>query len=214
MASPIKQQCGGEQKAYHHGDLRNACIKAAMELIEDGGLSRVTLRGVSEQIGVSRSAPYRHFRNKRDLLAACAAEGFRKLERSLKESIATAGSNPVDQFFAGSLAYARFGSNHPELYRLMFSSNIGDSEYPEIAETSGASFQVPVDLLTAAQADGSVKHAYPRLQAFALWSALHGVVNLHIDSRPSHIFDGEALEDNVNGIIAVLWQGLSAHPTV
>ncbi len=213
MSERNEQPGGGDTDAlrgYHHGDLRNACIEAALALIEEEGLAAVTLRAVSERVGVSRSAPYRHFKDKRYLLAACAAEGFRVMERMVREAADAAQGNAVEQFIAGSLAYARFGSRHPRLYQLMLSSDLGDSEFSELAETSGAAFQVPVSLLAEAQREGMVKQADPRLQAFALWSALHGVVNLHIDSRPTWVFDGEALEENIRGILAVLWEGLKA----
>ena len=64
---------------YHHGDLGNACIAAALDLIRHEGIEAVTLRAVAQRIGVSRSAPYRHFIDKRALLAACAERGFRDL---------------------------------------------------------------------------------------------------------------------------------------
>lgn len=197
-------------RPYHHGDLRNACIDAALGIIEEEGLAGVTLRSVSERIGVSRSAPYRHFKDKRELLAACTTHGFRQLEQAVKKAADAIEGNTVEQFIAGSLAYAYFGAEHPRLYNLMFSSEMSDREYPEAAEAGAASFQVPVDLLAAAQREGMVKQGDPRLQAFALWSTLHGVVTLHIDSTPHDIFDSEALEENVRGILAVLWEGLAS----
>ncbi len=57
-----------DSRPYHHGDLHNACVRAALELLEAEGLEAVTLRGVAERAGVSRSAPYRHFSDKRALL--------------------------------------------------------------------------------------------------------------------------------------------------
>lgn len=213
MSKHTEQASGvdsSSERGYHHGDLRNACIEAALALIVEEGLAAVTLRAVSERVGVSRSAPYRHFKDKRYLLAACAAEGFRMMERAVREAADAAQGNAVEQFIAGSLAYARFGVGHPRLYQLMLSSDLGDSEFAELAETSSAAFQVPVNLLATAQREGMVKQTDPKLQAFALWSALHGVVNLHIDSRPTWVFDGEALEENIRGILAVLWDGLKA----
>jgi AcrR family transcriptional regulator len=203
---------GNRGSTYHHGDLRNACIKAALELIEGEGVPAVTLRAVAERVGVSRSAPYRHFKDKRALLAACTAHGFRLMERKIREAADAEGGDPMAQFHAGCLAYARFGAEHPRLYPLLFSGDLSDGEYPELAAAGSDAFQVPIDLLTAAQEAGVVKRSDPRLQAFALWSTLHGVVNLHIDSRPNEVFDSSALEENIRSIIGVLWEGLAATP--
>src|SRR5688572_4433622 len=71
---------------YHHGDLRHALLQAALHTIQDQGVEALTLRGVGQKLGVSRTALYRHFADKSALLAAVAREGFRTLRLSLLEA--------------------------------------------------------------------------------------------------------------------------------
>ena len=193
---------------YHHGDLRGACISVALELLLNQGIQEVTLRHVAKRAGVSHNAPYRHFKTKRDLLGACAAQGFVMLERAVTEAVEAVGANPIEQLFAGSQAYALFGANHPPLYKLMFSSDLSDTEFPEIGSAGTTAFGVPVKFLKAAQATGIVRKADARVQAFTLWSVLHGIVSLNIDSRPTQIVDTDALDANLRGVLAVLLEGL------
>lgn len=197
-----------DKRPYHHGDLRNACITAALELLHVLGINGVTLRSVAEKAGVSHSAPYRHFATKRDLLAACAARGFRMLEYEVTKAASSSGDNPVEQLINGSFAYARFASDHPHHYRLMFGDELADAEYPEIAEAGKLAFGVPILFFEAAQKAGIVRKSDPRIQAFALWSALHGVVNFHIDSRSTQIADASAIDGNLRSILSILLEGL------
>ena len=71
------------KSTYHHGDLANALVKAALELVEQGGAEAVSLRDLTQSLGVSRAAPYRHFEDRDALLAAVAARGFEDLNLSL-----------------------------------------------------------------------------------------------------------------------------------
>ncbi|HYM69483.1 MAG TPA: helix-turn-helix domain-containing protein, partial [bacterium] len=74
------------KRSYHHGDLREALLRAAIDLVADVGPRGFTLREVARRAGVSHNAPYRHFRDKEELIAAVAAEGFRELTRAMLEA--------------------------------------------------------------------------------------------------------------------------------
>ena len=75
-------------KPYHHGHLREALLEAAVRLIAEVGPTAFTLREVARRAGVSHNAPYRHFRNREDLIAAVAAQGFRELTRAMTDAAA------------------------------------------------------------------------------------------------------------------------------
>jgi AcrR family transcriptional regulator len=75
--------------SYHHGDLRGALVKAAVTEIERGGYENLSLRELAESLGVSRAAPYRHFADRRALLAAVAADGFDRLTAIYRNAIAS-----------------------------------------------------------------------------------------------------------------------------
>ena len=210
------------QRSYHHGDLRNACLRSALELLEEGGLEAVTLRAVAERTGVSRSAPYRHFATKRALLAAAAAPGFRRLHDAIAAARDTAGDDPQTRLTAGCGAYARFGAGHPHLYRLMFAGDfcegplfgnrtpVEESEFPELIEAGNDAFDSLVEGLEEAQAQGALRPRDPRAQAVAVWSMIHGVMSLYLDNRTAYArHETAALEAVLQEVLAIAFEGLA-----
>src|SRR5271154_5928181 len=110
-----------ESPAYHHGDLRRSLIDAALALVTEEQDWTFSLRAVARRAGVSHNAPYNHFADKRDLLAAVAATGF----ATLGERIVTATSGIENARMAlvkSALVYITFGVENPAHYRLMFGS--------------------------------------------------------------------------------------------
>lgn len=195
-------------KPYHHGDVRNACVKAALSLAKSADLASVTLRNVADRVGVSRTAPYRHFSSKRDLLAAGAAEGFRQMEQTIRAASDAADGDRVNGLYAGCAAYAKFGSDYPCLYRLMFTSDFNEDEYTELTEAGTSAFACLVEVLEEAQAEGLIKPGSTQAQGVAIWSAIHGVVSLYIDSKPSKVLDTTAVQDNVRLVTTTLLHGI------
>lgn len=207
---PTKIMPSDADKPYHHGDMHNACVTAALQLVGDAGLAGLTLRGVAERIGVSRSAPYRHFGSKRDLLAACAERGFRRLTQALQTASDAAGADTISKLRAGVAAYGAFGADNSHLYKLMFSSDFVAEEYPALSDAGEAAFAVLVKVLEQAQVAGRVKADNTQQQAVAIWSAMHGVVNLYIDSKPSRVLDTTALQANMRQVMNVMLNGVGA----
>lgn len=210
-------------RPYHHGDLRNACVRAALELLEAEGLEALTLRAVAERAGVSRSAPYRHFETKRALLAATAEEGFRLLTDALDQALRKASNDATERLRDGCAAYARFGARYPCLYRLMFAGDLcegplfdseeapEDSEFPELAAAGEAAYDVLINALASAQQTGAIRAREPRSQALAVWAAIHGVMSLYLDNRTSYAHhETEALEAVVSSVLDVVAEGLQA----
>src|ERR1700751_4478700 len=106
------------ERPYHHGDLRRAIVNAALEILSETQSLDFSLRELARRAGVSHNAPYKHFADKRELLAAVSAAGFEALtKRMARES---AGHSARAQLFAMLRAYIRHGVENPALYRLMF----------------------------------------------------------------------------------------------
>src|ERR1700749_1513131 len=107
------------ERPYHHGDLRRAVVKAALEILQETQSFEFSLRELARRAGVSHNAPYKHFADKRELLAAVSAAGFETLTKRM--GIETAkGGTPRAQLMAVLRAYIQYGVNNPALYRLMF----------------------------------------------------------------------------------------------
>jgi AcrR family transcriptional regulator len=112
-----------DDSSYHHGNLHAALVKAAAAEIERGGYENVSLRELAGSVGVSRAAPYRHFADRRALLAAVAADGFERLTAIYCRAMES-GKTPKDRLTAAGRGYLRFSAERPQMFRLMFVSDL------------------------------------------------------------------------------------------
>jgi AcrR family transcriptional regulator len=169
---------------YHHGDLRRALLNEAVRTIQREGVEALTLRAIGLSLGVSRTALYRHFTDKRALLSAVATEGFRLLRERLVEAW---GAGGVGGFNATGAAYIRFAIENPSHYRVMFGGFVDDAPRNEDLTREGtAAFQTLVDSLVALQKEGAVRRDDPLQLARFIWSAVHGISMLIIDGQLPH----------------------------
>jgi AcrR family transcriptional regulator len=178
--------------AYHHGDLRRALIETALQLITEEQDWTFSLREVARRAGVSHRAPYNHFPEKLDLLAAVAAVGFERLRDGLLR--ATAGIDDAETLLAAICGtYVRLGLENPALYRLMFGpvlSDTGTADRPTIAKITGAQARAVLEevvLHCARSGAFAVSPDNPQdlaLTAISVWSATHGLTMLVIDRIP------------------------------
>jgi AcrR family transcriptional regulator len=166
---------------YHHGDLRRALLQAAVRTIQKQGFDALTLRAVGSELGVSRSALYRHFADKAALLTAVASEGFRMLRADLLSAWQGGGKGRAG-FEAMGEAYVRFARANPYHYRVMFGSGFElNAADPELAETGSAAYAALLDALVEQQSQGLVRRDDPQTQANFVWATVHGVAMLAID---------------------------------
>src|SRR6185295_17683625 len=107
------------KRSYHHENLRETLLEAAIHLIAEAGPAGFTLREVARRAGVSHNAPYRHFRDKDEMIAAAAAQGFSELNQAMLDA---AGSEPtpLDQLKRAGWAYVSFALHRPEYFTVMF----------------------------------------------------------------------------------------------
>lgn len=170
---------------YHHGDLRQALIQAAVRTIDRDGVEALTLRSVGAALGVSRTALYRHFADKDTLLAAVAAEGFRTLHAALVGAWEAAGRGLAGLDAQGH-AYVTFGISHPAHYRVMFGGYIARAARGSDLEQAGtAAFTALVDALVDLQQRGDFRRDDPALQARYVWGTVHGITMLLLAGRPT-----------------------------
>lgn len=176
------------ERPYHHGDLRHAIVKAALEILNETQSLEFSLRELARRAGVSHNAPYKHFADKRELLAAVSAAGFEMLTKRMARKIALAGT-PRAQMFAMTRAYIDHGVENPAVYALMFGSYLGgpDRSRPaiELAEAEQAKA-----LLSGVIIAGGLGRTIPdaarneRKIAGAIlswWSLVHGLTLLLAD---------------------------------
>jgi AcrR family transcriptional regulator len=159
-------------RPYHHGNLRETLLSAALQLIAEAGPQGFTLREIARRAGVSHNAPYRHFRDKNELLAAVAAQGFEELTRAMRRS--AKGAAPLEKLRAAGLAYVAFALRRPQHFTVMF-----DTSFDQGALPSGIrAFETLLSLLEDCQRAGQLPAGDPRRLALAAWSLVHGIAKL------------------------------------
>ena len=168
------------RRDYHHGDLKNALIKATLDLIVEFGPQTFTLAAAAKRVGVSPAAPYRHFKSKEELLQAVALEGFSKFADKLKKAYQKKINNPREALRATGKAYLEFAREFPGHYIIMFESGISLRDNPELSERA----MMAKDVLRKAIESIVDLPKKPDLPSVSLicdhiWAMSHGVVELY-----------------------------------
>src|SRR5437868_11721362 len=123
LSLDMRHRATKERKSYHHGDLRRSLVQAARDLVNESGADALSLREVARRAGVSQTAPYRHFANRRELVSAVAAEGFRDLHSRMVRGV-SAAKGGKQALRAVAEQYVAFALDHPAEYRLMFGGEL------------------------------------------------------------------------------------------
>jgi AcrR family transcriptional regulator len=199
---------------YHHGDLRRALIDTALQLVTEEQDWTFSLREVARRAGVSHRAPYNHFTDRLDLLAAVAAVGFERLHNGLSHAIIG-----VEDLEAALLAicrtYMRLGLENPALYRLMFGpalSDTGTVDRPATARSAGDRARAVLEDTIQRGAQAGIFAVLPDdrkdvvLAALSVWSAVHGLTMLMIDKIPRAEL---AVDDMIQKLLSMVAGGLT-----
>jgi len=167
--------------SYHHGNLKLALIEAAIDQIKDVGVEKLSLRGIARTVGVSQTAPYRHFKDKNQLLAEVAAQAFIELyERS--SSLVDPKASAIDNIQTTGMAYLQYAIENPEKYRLLFGNTIQNRHnYTVMIEAGERSFQILIDQVEQGIQAGDFIPGCPLLLANTLWTQVHGAASLILD---------------------------------
>jgi AcrR family transcriptional regulator len=176
------------ERPYHHGDLRRSIVSAALEVINETQSLEFSLRELARRAGVSHNAPYKHFEDKRELLAAVSTAGFELLAERMRTEIATV-TNARAKLFAMLRAYIHHGVENPALYRLMFGGYLTAADNGRPAIERAAAEQTKV-LLAEAIVVGGLGRPIPNTARnerkiagaiLACWSLVHGLTLLVAD---------------------------------
>ncbi len=167
---------------YHHGDLRQALLDAALELILERGPDGFTLRETARRVGVSHSAPYRHFSDKDALLTSVAETGFEELARRGEAAMKGEGLEGDERararLRAFGAAYLQFAAQNPAQYRVMFGRSIRDPS-PALERASSLAFELLAQ--TVADVLGLPSANDARDSAMAIMAGVHGLATLALD---------------------------------
>ncbi|GAA1300298.1 TetR/AcrR family transcriptional regulator [Pseudonocardia xinjiangensis] len=157
-------------RGQHHGDLRNALERAALDLVGERGPQGFTLAEASRRAGVSVAAPYKHFADRDALLAALARRGYDEQHERFERAMG-ADHDPVEQLAAFAAAYVQFASDERALFEITFSAGLRKDRYADLAQAGDRVLQLlrgPAEQLRAdpdaaldlVQAVGAVAHGF------------------------------------------------------
>jgi AcrR family transcriptional regulator len=193
------------RKRYHHGNLRAVLVERAEGLIASAGPARLGLREVARLAGVSVAAPYRHFADREALLAAVLEKGFRELAQALEEARRAAGS-PLGGLAAAGVAYVRFATRRPGVYRLMFGPGCDKAAHPELLAAAQAARQALARAVDACADAGQLEDFERQELVLASWSLCHGLASLGADGL---LVGGPAAADRAaRNVIRMLFKGV------
>ena len=176
-----------KKKTYHHGDLKNALIKAGVEILAKDGVGGLSLRKVALKAGVSHAAPYAHFADKQALIAAISTEGFRQLYERVSGVAEKYQSQPEKQLTEAAWAYVQFAMDDRDRFKVMFSGVLEkEKDYPDFVVESQRNFQLVKSIVEANQASGRLRGGDSALVALSAWGIIHGFLMLLLEGQISH----------------------------
>jgi AcrR family transcriptional regulator len=186
---------------YHHGDLRAALVRAAMQLLEENGETALSVRAVARRAGVSPAAPYRHYADREALVSAVAAVGYRELA----DRLAAAHPSPStpEQLASVAIAYVQFALERPALFRIMFGEPCDHNNDERVEATAAVSAYV------RSIAQRTFPTADAEALATAIWALVHGLAYLHLDDKLDAPTPA-AVADRVTAAIQALLTATSA----
>jgi AcrR family transcriptional regulator len=173
------------KKPYHHGNLRQALVEAALALIEEKGPQGFTLAEAARAAGVSAAAPYRHFKNREDLIEEIARQGYVIFADALERAFNDGKPSPLSAFFATGQAYLEFARSNPGYYVAMFESGVSIAGNPDLGLAADRAMSVLIEAAGRLSAQLPPERRPPAsMVANHIWALSHGVVELFARGKP------------------------------
>jgi AcrR family transcriptional regulator len=196
--------------SYHHGDLRRSLIQAGRMLLARNGTGGLSLRQVAKVAGVSHTAPYRHFKDKAELLAAIAEAGFEQLRWDAQSTAAEHRDTPLEQYIHCAARYVRFAVENPETAHLMFGGGIDmRSAPPSLKQASWATFELLIEVIENGKRAGLYKALDTMDLAVTTWSGIHGLSLLIANGYLSRLAASDVqIDDLAHRVARLLLDGI------
>ena len=173
------------KRGYHHGNLRQALVDAALELIEQKGPTGFTLSEAAKQAGVTPAAVYRHFEGREDLIAVAARQGYEIFADLMEYAYETGQPSALASFEATGRAYLAFARRYPGHYVAMFESGISINRTAELAQVANrASGVLQQAAAVLSEQIPPEKRPPPQMFSAHIWAMSHGVVELFARGAP------------------------------
>lgn len=176
MERPVRKTVGSERQ-YHHGDLREALLKAAVSVLQREGLEGLSMRAVAREAGVSHAAPAHHFGDMKGLFSALAIKAFEELARRMGRAAAKGGLSAL------CVAYVEMARDSPALFLLMFRNERVNAETRAFAEAGARAYAVLQTCVAEARRKAGAAASDDAASSLMVWSMIHGYAVLEINKR-------------------------------
>ena len=192
------EQAGVQPKAkYHHGDLREALIAAAYQIVNESGPENFLVADACRLAGVSTAAPYRHFKDREEILAEVTARGFDEMTSDTMQAVEAHGEGTLDAIVAMGHAYVNFAVKRQGVFRLMFGQEGAVAEQEHVVEIGTNCFGYVIDQVAKYCTSNGLERDANEI-AVRLWTLVHGASSLLIDGK----YEKVAPDTDVEALIA------------
>jgi AcrR family transcriptional regulator len=181
------------ERAYHHGNLRQALLNAAERTVRERGAGDLSLRELARELGVSHGAPRRHFPDRQALLDSLAEAGFERLGRELRDALEDAGPGFVDRLHGMAAAYLRFAIGDSALLELMFAGKHREGA-AALEQAAVQAFSPMLALIDQGQAQHFLEPGDPERVGLILFATVQGIATL--------VTAGMVASEQVDGLLA------------
>ncbi|MFM8750860.1 TetR/AcrR family transcriptional regulator [Rhabdaerophilum sp.] len=197
------------KRGYHHGNLREALIEAALRLIGEKGPAGFTVAEAARAAGVSPAAPYRHFRDRDEMMADIARRGFESFAARLRSAWDGGKPNPGEAFQRVGRAYLAFAREEPATYSAMFESGLSFANHPALHAASEQAFAVLREACEAVIASMPGTKKPPALMvALHIWAQSHGIASLFARGDAARRPVPMSPEDLLEASVLIYFDGL------
>lgn len=179
----------GAKTRYHHGDLRQTLIDASRQLLVEKGAENFSLADACRVAGVTTAAPYKHFRDKNEILEAIVEQGFQRLADRAVGAVRAEGEGTVEGMIAMGQAYLGFAVEETAVFRLMFGHNRAIKEASDVDAEGRACFSRVIEQVAIYCASNGIE-GDPGQLALELWTFVHGASCLVIDEDYEKVAPG------------------------
>ncbi|MGH1373315.1 MAG: TetR/AcrR family transcriptional regulator [Cellvibrionaceae bacterium] len=183
--SPPKPRLQNDSTRYHHGDLKASLIQAAGAILQRDGADALSLRAIAQEVGVSHTAPYSHFKNKKELIRAVIDRGFESLAEAMQSAADQSPRSRDNLALTYGAAYLEFAISNPELYRLMLgqveSRGLKKPSSREFFSSEERALKDPFFLLENAFEKFVDDSSEVKNKALGAWALVHGMAALLIE---------------------------------
>jgi AcrR family transcriptional regulator len=203
MALPEKQTAVHAKKRFHHGDLREALIAATRELLIEHGPDGFTVADACRRAGVTTAAPYKHFRDKQEILEEIVLRGFAELTAANAKAVAEGGAGTIAGITAMGISYLNFAVAQSAVFRLMFGHKSEIRKVKQVDESSNQCLKHVIDEVAAY----SRKHGHKadaQQVAIRLWTFVHGASSLQLDGDYERVAPGLDVHELIADVTPML----------